>query len=89
MSEEFIKRFKRFLKEEGIYKTFQDNFQPGYLIEQGSDSSSLKSFLETCSIINAVSGAFSWGTTAQGFQFWEHIYCKWANFSVDRWIKKK
>lgn len=72
-----IKKFKRFLKEEGIYKIFQDNFQPGYLIEQGSDSSSLKSFLETCSIVHAVSGAFCWGTTTQGFQFWEHIYCKW------------
>lgn len=78
MSEDFIKRFKRFLKEEGIYKAFQDNFQPGYLEETGADSSSLKSFLETCSVVHAVSGAFCWGTTMQGFQFWEHIYCKWA-----------
>ena len=78
MSEEFIKEFKRFLKEEGVFKAFQQNFQPGYLVEQGSDSSSLSSFLETCSIVHAVSGAFCWGTTMQGFQFWEHIYCKWA-----------
>ena len=78
MSEEFIKRFKRFLKEEGVYKTFQNNFQPGYLEETGADSSSLKSFLETCSVVHTVSGAFCWGTTMQGFQFWEHIYCKWA-----------
>lgn len=84
MSEEFIKRFKRFLKEEGVFKAFQQNFQPGYLVEQGSDSSSLNSFLETCSIKNAVSGAFCWGKSSQGFQFWAHIYRNWSSKTYDK-----
>ena len=83
MSEKEIKLFKRFLKEEGAFKAFQQNFQPGFVVEQGYlvelgfDLSSLKSYLETCSVFNAVSRAFCWETTAQGFQFWEHINCKW------------
>ena len=89
MSEEFIKEFKRFLKEEGIYKTFQQNFQPGFDETNGTDSSSLKSFLETCSIVHPVSGAFGWGTTIQGFAFWENIYCKWAKNCYEEWKGKK
>ena len=79
MNKEYIKEFKRFLKEEGVFKAFQQNFQPGYLEETGTDSSSLKYFLETCSAVHVVSGAFCWGTTMQGFQFWKQIYSKWAD----------
>ena len=89
MSEEFIKRFKRFLKEEGIYKAFKDNFQPGYLEETGTDSSSLKSFLETCNVLHTVSCAFCWETTAQGFDFWYKIYLKWIDKVYDEEKFKK
>lgn len=89
MNKEYIKEFKRFLKEEGVFKAFQQNFQPGYLAEQGSDSSSLNSFLETCSIKHAVSGAFNWGTTAQGFQFWLDLNFKWATILALAYGKRK
>jgi hypothetical protein len=83
MIEKNIKLFKRFLKEEGVFKAFQQNFQPGffeeqdYLVEQGSDSFFLKSYLEVCRDFHAVSRAFCWETTAQGFLFWARINCKW------------
>ena len=84
MDKTVVKKFKRFLKEEGVFKAFQQNFQPGYLVEQGSDSSSLNSFLETCCIKNAVSGAFCRGKTLQGFQFWAYIYRKWSSKTYDK-----
>lgn len=85
MIEKKIKLFKRFLKEEGVYKAYAKNFSPlkKLIIGYSLDASSKKRFLETCGISHALYLAFDWEKSDQRFDFWYEIYCKWIKIGYE------
>jgi hypothetical protein len=82
MNTRAIKKFKRFLKEEGVYSAYRRNLRPFfgmYGYNEGLDISTNKTFLNTCRISDALYKAFNWESSKQGFDFWYEIYLKWLS----------
>lgn len=82
MNKTVVKKFKRFLKEEGVYSAYRRNLRPffgKYDSNEGLDISTDKTFLNTCRISDAVYKAFDWGSSKEGFDFWYKIYLKWLS----------
>ena len=82
MNTRTIKKFKRFLKEEGAYSAYKRNLHPFfgmYGYNEGLDISTNKTFLNTCRISDALYKAFNWESSEQGFDFWYKIYLKWLS----------
>ena len=84
MDKTVVKKFKRFLKEEGVYSAYRRNLRPffgKYGYNEGLDISTHEAFLNTCRISDAVYKAFIWESSKQGFDFWYEIYLKWLSIS--------
>lgn len=70
------KRFKRFLRQNGIEKLFYEEASafPFPLVSQiNKDLSSKKS-------VEIISRYFVWDETKEGFLFWRNINIKWLKF---------
>lgn len=70
--------FVRFLKEKGIYKLFVKN----YYNEKNTSpyftkKRDIRFFLENKQTFYYVSGAFEWGDTEEGHNFWWEISDEW------------
>lgn len=82
MDKTVVKKFKRFLKEEGVYSAYRRNLRPffgTYGYNEGLDISTNKTFLNTCRISDALYKAFNWESSEQGYDFWYKIYLKWLS----------
>ena len=82
MDKTVVKKFKRFLKEEGVYSAYRINLRPffgKYGSNEELDISTHKAFLNTCKKYDAVCGAFDWDDSKEGFDFWYNIYLKWLS----------
>ena len=93
MSKKEIKRFKRFLKEEGVYKLFIRRYDTKYRscgrwIENGDRLNSegtgieakderITDYLSNVGYVFAIFSAFEWYSTKEGFSFWKNINNKW------------
>ena len=80
MNKTFVKKFKRFLKEEGVYPAYRRNLHPffgKYGSNEGLDISTHEAFLNTCKQSDAVFKAFNWNNSKEGFDFWFDIHIKW------------
>ena len=91
-----IKRFKRFLKEEGIFKLFIKRFDPNYrsirigrwFIPTETDyedfheikSENVMDYLTNIDSSLAVFSAFEWNSTKEGFDFWKCVNNKWYEY---------
>lgn len=87
-----IKKFKRFLKEEGIFKLFIRRFDPKYrsvgrlFIPTETDyedfheikSENVMDYLTDIDSSLAVFSAFEWNSTKEGFEFWKYVNNKWV-----------
>ena len=87
-----IKKFKRFLKEEGIFKLFIKRFDPNYrslgrwFIPTETDyedfhetkSENVMDYLTNIDSNLAVFSAFEWNSTKEGFDFWKYVNNKWV-----------
>lgn len=81
MDKTVVKKFKRFLKEEGVYSAYRRNLRPffGKYGNEGLDISTHEAFLNTCKKYDAVYKAFNWNDSKEGFDFWYNIYLKWLS----------
>ena len=93
-----IKRFKRFLKEEGIFKLFIKRYDPKYRtfgrwfvegdglnIEGNNIEATRENIINYLSHIvnaNAIFSAFEWNFTNEGFDYWEKINSEWINLQI-------
>lgn len=87
-----IKKFKRFLKEEGIFKLFIKRFDPNYrsvgrwFIPTETDyedfhetkNENVMDYLTNIDSNLAVFSAFEWDSTKEGFDFWKYVSNKWV-----------
>jgi hypothetical protein len=88
-----IKKFKRFLKEEGIFKLFFKRYDPKYRsfgrwfipseleytdFTLGHDDEKITDYLSSIDYNLAIFSAFEWGSTKEGFSFWHKISNKWV-----------
>lgn len=72
--------FAAFLEQEGCFSKFEGNISSfrnfdiycKALYSHGSDDPSF--------YIKAVSGAFLWNDTAEGFNYWRHVDANWQKF---------
>ena len=94
MSEKEIKKFKRFLKEEGIFKLFIRRYEPKYRsvgrwFEKGDRLNSegtgieakderITDYLSNVGYGFVIFSAFEWGSTQEGFDFWKYVNNKWV-----------
>ena len=90
-----IKKFKRFLKEEGIFKLFIRRFDPKYRsvgrwfitgdsisrvnYNVEANNENITDYLLRINCDLAIFSAFEWGSTNEGFDFWRNIHIKWAD----------
>ena len=75
MSRKFIKQFKRFLKEHGVYVAFLKNYN-SYCIKKESTVSPAN-FLKYSTACGALSTAFAWIETPEGYEFWFKLSNRW------------
>lgn len=93
MNNKEIKKFKRFLKEEGIFKLFFKRYDPKYrsvgrwfrpvdLINNVSfnleaGNENITDYLSRIDYDLVIFSAFEWGSANEGFSFWRDIHDKW------------
>lgn len=97
IKENIRKKFYRFLKENGVYRAFINEFNtPGqrnlrcYWLKDYQPTLQLFSLNEYCNNIREkkeiVNYAFSWSDTKQGHDFWSYISEDWKKYCRDNKI---
>ena len=79
MNENSQKKLYDFLRKNKCLGSYIKNFKKNILESAGLSLRSYKIFngLKKTSPELAISCAFSWDDTEEGFEFWERIYNKW------------
>ena len=77
MNEKTQKKLYDFLKKNKCLGSYIKNFKKHILKSAGLRSYRIFNGLKKTSPESAISCAFSWDGTEEGFEFWEQIYDKW------------
>lgn len=83
---EYIKRFKRFLKEENVYPQYRSNLlnnKNKYSFFNSRCKHNVYRFFCECSIWDLLNYAFCWVETKEGHYFWKKLNIKW-NYYIEQ-----
>lgn len=82
---EIIRRFLRFLKEEGVYAQYKRNYNKRYPLEESDGPSAermkLHQYFKSTEAKYYIRLAFIWDRTREGLHVWRPLTERWENLT--------